>query len=396
MNEIEAFKKLNAILENLNPYAMDLSLDRIKHFLDKIGNPQNRFESILIGGTNGKGSVAKMLHDSFLWEGYNCALYTSPHLVELKERFVINGKFVGYAQLLEYASFIDKLNFEHLTYFEFLTALAFLIFNDMRVDFAVVEVGMGGEFDATNVLNPILSVLTSISFDHTEHLGKTIYEIALTKSKIIKRLGAVSDSSEEVKKAIADSITAPVYFVDDAYLDEAKLIKPDSINFSNTALALLCIDLLNKHYGLSLSKQPLSKSFWPGRFEVILLNGKHIIFDGAHNPAGVDNLLSLLFERGYFSKDGILIFAALKHKNWRYAIDRLKEYFKEIFLPHLTYRLAEDPCRIKEHLKEEALEAKIFDCVNGVIDEALNRHCDYCLITGSLYLVGEAKASKII
>ncbi|AEA33557.1 bifunctional folylpolyglutamate synthase/dihydrofolate synthase [Hippea maritima] len=395
MNEIEAFKELNGILNSLNPYAMDLSLDRIKSFLNKIGNPQNSFKSILVGGTNGKGSAVSMLSKAFIDADYNVGTYTSPHLIQLNERFKINGKIVPFAILLEYARFVQSLNFEHLTYFEFLTAMAFLLFKDFGVDVAVLEVGMGGEFDATNVIDPILSILTSISLDHTKHLGDTLEKITLTKSKIIKRLGVVSKNPETVIKTIKDSVNAEVFFVDDDYVKRAKDLGFFNVNTDNVATVLLAIDLLNQRYGFGLDPFSIKKVFWPGRFEVIESNGKAFILDGAHNASAVENLIGLI-DRFGFRIDAI-VFAALTTKDWKENLTKLCDISPNIKLPQLKYKLGVEPKDIQAFLRRRGVcQTELFDDVNSCINKLFNSEYENILITGSLYLVGEALACNLM
>ncbi|WP_022670552.1 bifunctional folylpolyglutamate synthase/dihydrofolate synthase [Hippea alviniae] len=396
MSEIEAYKKLNDILNSLNPYSMKLGLERVESFLKKIGNPQKAFESVLIGGTNGKGSVCQYLTDAFVDKGYLCGTYTSPHLIQLNERFRINSKEIDYSTLLDYAKFIESVNFEGLTYFEFLTVMAFLIFKDFGIDVAVLEVGMGGEFDATNVVNPMLSILTSVSLDHTEHLGDTLEKIALTKSKIIKKVGVVGKNPKEVIDTIKDSVSVPLYFVDDEYLKEAKALKPDAVNPNNVACFLLACDVLNKHYGIKLNKSSVKKSYWRGRFDVFSVEGKTVIVDGAHNRAGVENLLKLLEGKIDF-ENSCLIFATLKSKDWKSNISLLADRFKNIKLPMLKYRLAEKPESIKEFLENSSYKTsvEIFESVNQALESALDSNFKSVVIAGSLYLVGEILACNL-
>ncbi len=396
MSEIEAYRKLNDILNSLDPYSINLGLERVRSFLNKIGNPQDAFESILVGGTNGKGSVCQYLTDAFVDKGYLCGTYTSPHLIQLNERFRINSKEIDYSTLLDYAKFVESVNFEGLTYFEFLTVMAFLIFKDFGVDVAVLEVGMGGEFDATNVVNPMLSILTSISLDHTEHLGDTLREIALTKSKIIKKIGVIGKNPKEVVDAIKSSVNAPLYFVDDRYLKEAKALKPDAVNPNNVACFLLACDVLDKHYGIKLDKDSVKKSYWRGRFDIFSVEGKMLIIDGAHNKAGIENLLGLLEERIDFD-DSCLIFATLKSKDWKSNVLLLADRFKNIKLPSLKYRLAEKPENIEEFLKIHNYTGKVelFNSVNDALNKALTDNCKSIVAAGSLYLVGEMLACNL-
>ncbi|WP_025209688.1 bifunctional folylpolyglutamate synthase/dihydrofolate synthase [Hippea sp. KM1] len=395
MNEIEAFLELNRILNSLNPYAMDLSLDRIKSFLNKIGNPQDSFKSILVGGTNGKGSVVSMLSLAFEQADYNVGTYTSPHLIQLNERFRINGKVVPFYVLLDYARFIQSINFERLTYFEFLTVMAFLLFKDFGVDVAVLEVGMGGEFDATNVVNPILSIITSISFDHTQHLGDTLEKITLTKSKIIKNLGVVCKNPDVVIKTIKDSVDAEVFFVDDSYVKRAEGLGFFNVSLDNVAVALLAIDILNQRYGFGLDPFSIKRVFWPGRFEVIESKGRLFILDGAHNASAVENLIGLIKRFG-FCVDA-LVFATLKTKDWQGNLAKLCTVSDNIKIPRLKSSLAVEPHQIESFLlKNRGCTVEVFNSVNACINSLLDSDYKTILLCGSLYLVGEALACSLI
>mgnify|MGYP001626242593 CR=1 FL=1 len=192
----------------------------------------------------------------------------------MNERIKVNNACVDFDLLLDLALQIEPLAREFgATYFEFLTALSFLAFKKLKVEYAILEVGMGGEFDATNVVEPILSVLTSISFDHTEHLGKTIEEITKTKMAIIRKIGIIGKNSPNVINLIKQSSNADLYFVDEIYLNRAKQF---DLNFlkcdyekENLACAFLAIDCLNKYYNLGLDAQAIKNTYWPARFEII-------------------------------------------------------------------------------------------------------------------------------
>lgn len=399
MNEILAYNRFSSILNELNPYSIKLGLERVEAFCKKIGNPQDSFPSILVGGTNGKGSVCQYLTDCFIEGGYTCGTYTSPHLILPNERFRINNRPVDFSTLVEYAEFIQKVNFEGLTYFEFLTVLMFLLFKDFGVDVAVLEVGMGGEFDATNVSDPILSILTSISMDHEEHLGRSLKEITSTKAKIIKRMGVVSQNPKEVIETIQNVVNVPVYFVDKRYTDKAKSLGANnSVNIDNVAVSMLSIDTLKKFYGYNLEYDPMKRSFWPGRFEILETEGKIVILDGAHNESAVKNLKELLKEKLVNFDRSVLVFSTLKTKKWRGNLWELMGLFDAVYLVRIGYRLGEDPATVAEFVKSTRFGGKVevFDSVNLCINHVLNTDFQKVVITGSLYLVGEALACKIV
>ncbi len=394
MKEIEAYRRLTEILNKLQPYAIDLSLERIKSFLNKIGNPQDSFKSVIIGGTNGKGTLSQFLSDAFLARNIKTGTYTSPHLIDLNERFRINNKPASYCRLLDVALKIGRINSVNLTYFEFLTAVAFELFKQEKIEVAVLEVGMGGEFDATNVVNPMVSVITRISSDHTEHLGNTLETIAKTKSKIIKNVGVVGKNSKKVTDEIRRNTSAKLFFVDESHLNKAKRIKTmmqGTATKENIATALLTIEVLNKLYDYNLDYKAIENSFWQGRFEVIRTKNKTFILDGAHNKSATLKLVLSL--KDFDNK--ILIFSALKSKDWKNNLKLLSPHFKKIILtPIAEHRLSEDVHNIKNAIAKQNIVI-IAKNVNDAIIKAMEHKENTIVITGSLYLIGEAKACKI-
>ncbi len=394
MNQIDANRELTNLLDGLDPYSIDLTLDRVELFLKKLGNPQADYPVVLVGGTNGKGSVCQMLTNAFIDAGYTTATYTSPHLILLNERIRINNKPVDFEILLQQAKFLQSINFEGLTYFEFLTALAFSIFKEFQVDVAICEVGMGGQFDATNTTDPILSVLTSISLDHTEHLGRSLKEIALTKAGIIKHLGVVAPNPPVVIETVKNAVDAPVFLTQESHLEQARHIRCiTNPSIDNIAVTLLAIEQLIS-LGFNLKPESINNSYWPGRFEVIKDQKRTTVLDGAHNPKAVAALINNLKRSGI--KPSLLVFASLNTKPWRQHINALEKIVDEIHLPRLKSRLAVAPETIAEHLKARKTTRPITihrdtnSCLESILQENKN-----ILIAGSLYLVGEAKASSL-
>ncbi len=395
MNEIDAFIEFKSLLNSLQPYSIDLSLDRTKFILEKLGNPQNNFQSIIIGGTNGKGSVCQFLTDVLIDAGLRVGTYTSPHLIQINERFKVNNIPVNYSTLLKSARYIHKNMFNtKLTYFEFLTVLAFMVFKDFNIKYAVLEVGMGGEFDAVNVVKPILSILTRISLDHEEYLGKTHQEIAQTKAKIMKNIGVVGKNSKTVTEIIRKNSTSKLFFVDDSYKRKANSTNISMHGISvreNLSTALLSIDVLNKYYDLNLKYESLKKSFWPGRFEVIESKDKTYILDGAHNKNAVSKLV--LSIQKY--KNMVLIFSALNRKDWKNNLKILMPHFSKIKLTKISYHnFSADLESLKNFLIEQEYKGKveIFENVNEAIWSTFYEEDKTYVISGSLYLVGEAKS----
>ena len=178
---------------------MHFGLTAITELLSRLGNPQNSYKTILIAGTNGKGSTAAMTASILCSAGYKVGLYTSPHLVDVRERIVVNGKKISLKEFNRTIADVKDKKEQPVTYFEFLTAVAFVYFQNQKVDIAVLEVGLGGRLDATNVCKPLVSVITNIAFDHMDYLGNTLESIAREKAGIIKQNGICLTAAKQKK-----------------------------------------------------------------------------------------------------------------------------------------------------------------------------------------------------
>ncbi|WP_238785633.1 bifunctional folylpolyglutamate synthase/dihydrofolate synthase [Blattabacterium cuenoti] len=292
-------------------------LNRIKKFCNYLGDPQNFFRIIHVGGTNGKGSTVNMLYSILQEEGYNVGSFTSPHIIDFRERISCNGFYIEKNFIVDFIKknkkFIEK---ESISFFEMNTAMAFQYFKEKKVYIAVVEVGMGGRLDSTNVINPEISVITNISIDHTKSLGNTKLEIANEKSGIIKKnlsviIGNISNNLKKffLKKALRKN--SPIYFStkkkNNNILNKYK-IPFKSINYQvyNTGLVLSIINILNKRKYIIVSEKSIKKGLkniikntnFKGRWHVIKKNPK-IICDIAHNEEGFFMISSQLKKESY-------------------------------------------------------------------------------------------------
>ena len=272
---------------------ISLGLDSIYCILEKLGLPQNKVKSIHIAGTNGKGSVAYYLAESLKFSGYKTGLYTSPHLVNYNERIRINGENISDADFISLISKVKAVpDSEVLTEFEFLTVVAFLYFASQQCDVMVIETGLGGRLDATNVIIPELSIITPISLDHQDYLGDNLVSIAKEKAGIIKKQIPVISAYQvlEVKtvlEEVAHQKLSPFFI--------SKNLTTDYVSM-NKDLALQALDLLQSKFAkidVRKCKTNLANLFWAGRAEVISQNPL-IIIDGAHNPAGMEAIIGLL------------------------------------------------------------------------------------------------------
>lgn len=287
-------------------------LDHISAFCERLGNPQNTFPSIHVAGTNGKGTTCYLLEHVYLSAGYKTGIFTSPHLMRYNERVRIQGEEITDQKILEFfrtaAPIFDDIS---LTYFEISTALAFWAFADARVDIAIIEVGLGGRLDSTNIITPVLSVITSISFDHEQILGNTIPQITSEKAGIIKpgipvvvgnvpeqalqTIGSVSQKTES--KLILSSGLNPEWKNGEVWLSSVPLVIKtnfvEAVNIWNIAMVYCSVIELRHVFPLkenSVLKALESFQGLPARFEK-LLPGKEWYFNGAHNPEAIASLI---------------------------------------------------------------------------------------------------------
>ena len=412
-------KKFNSLtyLDSLNIDVMRFGLETISELLSCLNNPQNSYKTILVAGTNGKGSTATMIASILQSAGYRVGLYTSPHLVDVRERIKVNGKMISRADIDRIIVYIKKKKNNPLTYFEFITAAAFVYFKKKKVDVAVLEVGLGGRLDATNVCNPLVSVITNISFDHMTYLGKTLESIAKEKGDIIKKRGICMTAAKQKRvlkifKNICHERKAKIYQIGDDF----KIIKnndktfdyqgmsrdlkrlcfgmPEEHQMENAALAIAVIGVVAKK-GLPVNEQAirdgLKKAKLPARMEV-LQKSPLFILDGAHNPGGIRVLCKAL-KNEYTYRRLILIFACLKDKKYFQMLHTIAPLAYKIILPHLTTARAQDTNNIKEIVNEMGYKSRLVNSVYQAIKIARSfaSKDDLILAAGSLYLAAEIK-----
>jgi len=408
-------------LYSFEKFGIKLELDRIKYICKKLKNPQNRYKIIHVGGTNGKGSVCRYLHSILSLNGYKTGLYTSPHLTDFSERFVINDKEISKEEIISLVKkikpIIDEMQEEENipTYFEILTAMAFLYFFEKDVEIAIIEVGLGGRFDATNIVNPVVSVITNISIEHQDRLGKDIEDIAFEKAGIIKKntplvTAAVDDSLKVIKK-IADEKNSSIIIANKNSWKRLKggfdwqnflikgSLKEYNINISspglfqgeNIALSVNTIEVLQMN-GTYITDESIIKGFEitknPGRMEIVSYEPL-ILLDGAHNIAGIVNLKNIL-ENDFIFEKLILVIGILSDKNVKEMLEIISAIADIIILTKSKNIRAEKPSKLKEIIKGDAI---IKEDISDAIEYAKNvaNKKDLICITGSLFTVGEAK-----
>jgi len=266
------YKEAVDFIYSREKFGIKLGLNNITELLDKVDNPQNKFKSIHIAGTNGKGSTSAFISSILIQEGYKIGIYTSPHLVNFRERIKINSEMIKETDLVR---ILEKL-IPHITahtFFEVTTAIAFIYFAEQKVDLAVVEVGMGGRLDATNILIPEVSVITGISFDHSKHLGDTLDKIAFEKAGIIKKnVPVIVPVKINSKKIIETVCVENNSELTNAKPYQGKISLRGEFQHINAGLAVEVIKSLQKR-GYNISKKSIEKGFlntkWPGRMDFV-------------------------------------------------------------------------------------------------------------------------------
>ncbi|OGS44740.1 MAG: hypothetical protein A2539_03910 [Elusimicrobia bacterium RIFOXYD2_FULL_34_15] len=391
---------------NLGEFSYDFDLNRIKIFLEKLANPQDKLKIIHVAGTNGKGSVCAYISSTLQNAKYNVGLFTSPHISDIRERIQINRKLISKNEFSEFTTKFHKLaNKYSLTYFEFLTAMAFWHFERRKVDFAVIEVGLGGRLDATNVVkNTLISIITNISLEHTQYLGYTIKKISGEKSGIIKNNGTVITGSTGIAlktiKEFAKKKNAAIFPV--KITKKYKLPLFGNHQQQNASIAAKCAQILN--ISNKNIQEGLKKTNLPGRFEVRQFpplrlwrirhrsNGENkfkIIVDVAHNPAGMLVLKDSI--KKYFNKKLNFVFGVLKDKDYKNMIKNISPIANKVFISAPKIKRALKPETVKnEFIKYIPIKnVFVYKDIKSATKSAVNSLSNFC-ITGSFYTVSEA------
>ncbi|NOY65272.1 MAG: bifunctional folylpolyglutamate synthase/dihydrofolate synthase [Nitrospirae bacterium] len=423
-------------LYGLTKEGIKLGLENINRILELIGSPQQSFKSIHIAGTNGKGSTASMIASMLSSLGYKTGLFTSPHLVRFTERIRVDNREISEDKVVELTEKIKETisgqkNLKP-TFFEFITAMAFLYFQELAVDYAVVETGMGGRFDATNVLQPEISVITPVDFDHMEFLGNTLPEIAFEKAGIIKEstpvvIGSQQKDALHVLVNVAEERNAQTFVLNrdfriivDAvslegtrfhYISEGLEIRDIWIPLAgvyqaeNASLAIKTIDAILEGIGEKdyMIKEALDKLKWSGRFEVKYFKGIPFILDGAHNPRAVEVLtdtIKYLKQTNRFPfKKLITIIGTMSDKDIHSILSPVVSVSDTIIVTAPSYNRALSPLILYDYVKEisDSINRGIHLFLSTSLKEAIELSMksfasgDIILVTGSFYTVGDAK-----
>jgi dihydrofolate synthase/folylpolyglutamate synthase len=382
-----------------------------------LDNPQEKYPSVLIAGTNGKGSISAMTASILGSAGLQCGLYTSPHLVDVRERIAVNGAMIAPEALADCIEIVRNAKMEEITYFEFLTAVAFLHFVRKKVDIAVLEVGMGGRLDATNCVNPAVSIISNIALEHTEYLGGTLAKIAWEKGGIIKTGGVCITAArqknvidvlaglcrernatlfrigKDIKTMIHQDGSFSYRGIDRHY---PRLTHPllGRHQMENTACAVAAVEVLRRR-GFSIDDDALIRGIenvhWPARMEIIRQTPT-VVLDVAHNPAGVTVLCRAL-KNDFTYRRLIVVFGVFRDKAYTTMIKKLAAQADELILtsPESERALPLEALsavarRFKKNAK--AVERPI-DALKKAL--AMASADDLICAAGSLYMVGEIK-----
>lgn len=411
---------------DLQTFGMKLGLTNIRRLLSRLGNPQENFSVILVAGTNGKGVVSASLASILRESGYKVGLFTSPHLVRFTERIRVDGHEIPQKDLVKESDRIwrelelmqsgDSSSTVPVTFFEFSTALACQHFAGTGVEVAVFEVGMGGRLDATNALDPVLSVITSVDFDHEKHLGRTLEEIAREKAGIFREgvPGVALDGPPEVLdslRRVAGRVGAPLTIVD----DQAQLHRdgrtfdlswygtglwglrtplPGRHQVQNSSLAAVAgLELRDLGFRISSEaiRRGLLRTRWPGRFELLGRNPQ-VIMDGAHNPAAITALVDTMRSEGC-EEPVIPVVTMLQDKDVNGSMRVLSELGDTIVVTSVNSDRGMDAEELRDIAREHFAHVHaVPDPVQALaLGRRLAGRSGTVIVTGSIYLVGHIR-----
>lgn len=392
-------------LFSLEHFGIKLGLDNISTLVARLGHPERAFRSIHIAGTNGKGSVTAMVDAAIRAAGHRSARYTSPHLVDLAERFVIDGRPVArealIAALVDVRDAAESLRADGLlavqpTFFEVTTAVAFELFRRAGVETAVLEVGLGGRLDSTNVVSPIATAITSIALDHEQYLGFTLADIAFEKAGIIKPgvPVVVGDLAPEAAAVIARVARQRGAEIIQASATDAA---PFAIGLRgrhqviNAAVAVRLLGALHAR-GIAVAQGAIARGLadpgWPGRLDLRRLpDGRELLLDAAHNPAGAAALASYLRER---RPPLPLVFAAMRDKNIAGILAPLAPVIDSLVVTRASNPRSADPSAIVGHARAVAPSLVVSIAPSPAEALALAwRKSPAIVVAGSIFLLGD-------
>lgn len=421
---IEAFSNW---LNSYHKFGVKLDLSRIKHICKELNHPQKSYKIVHVGGTNGKGSACRYLYSILKESGYKTGIYTSPHLERFSERIIVNNKEISEIELNKIFNKIRPIVDEMIkkemtpTYFEIVTAIAFLYFKIKNVDIAVIEVGLGGRFDATNIVKPVLSVICNVSMEHQDRLGDTLEKISFEKAGIIKKNIPVVTSAKnkalKVIKNVSKEKNSKVYEINESnwkrtyknsksqiftinFLDITIDVKTKILGYiqgENIALAIASIFVL-QNYGFKIDNKSIEKGVFntknPGRMEIVSTKPV-ILLDGAHNPEGIKKLKESL-ENDFKFNRLILIIGILEDKKYIDMLETIVPICDIVVTTKSKNKRSLSPYTLKREVEFVDYKKTVipFETIDKAVLYAKGEAGikDMVCICGSLFTVGEARS----
>ncbi len=418
----QSFDSLSTALKwvyDLQKFGIKFGLSSTARLLTGLNNPQEKCRYIHIAGTNGKGSVAAMLSAIFTQAGYRIGFYSSPHLISFHERFRLQDQDITDDEVLELINQVRQVvqDIELPTFFEFVTAMAFLYYSQKAADPVILETGMGGRLDATNIIQPLLTIITNIAMDHREFLGNDLRAIAAEKAGIIKPgvpvVTYVSQASARLPiQAASGVLKSPLYYGGSDFqvkgqgngrfryqgrhltLSGLQTNLVGRHQYRNAAVALAAVELLQEqgfHLPEESIRQGLQQVRWPGRLEVVSTRPQ-IILDGAHNPAAATTLMQAL-KHDLIYRRLILVLGIMADKDIRGILRRLLPLAQVVIFSRPRYERAATPEKLKSLAANAPRETYVIDDLAAAIAQArrLADQDDLIVVTGSLFTIGEAR-----
>jgi dihydrofolate synthase/folylpolyglutamate synthase len=409
-------------LDRLPRFEVKPGQERILRLVEHLGHPERSFPSVHVAGTNGKGSVVAMLSSILQKAGYRVGRYTSPEMVDDRDRICVDGEWIDEAS---FVSAVERLSpslassGDVPSQFEALTAIAFDYFRQRSVDVGVIEVGLGGRFDATNVVEPVLSILTTVDLDHTALLGDTVAQIAWEKAGIAKRggvllVGRLPEEAERVvreecRRVSADYVAADVVLtregddrrtaayrvLDEDLPKEIRLGLLGGYQIENLRVALHAVRVLRTR-GFEIPSSAVADGLntvrWPGRFEVVR-HGPTIVLEGAHNVAGARALAEDVVRFAPKPETRRLLFGVLRDKDAEGMLRILRPLFPRIAITQSGSPRALPSCELAARIADSSHGIPCYDSVKEAIREFVERApaTDVVVVTGSLTVVAEAR-----
>ncbi len=409
-------------LYRLQKHGIKLGLETMTALAGRLGNPHRGYRTLHIGGTNGKGSTAAMVAAILQAAGYRVGLYTSPHLVDFRERIRVNGTMIGEAEVARLTELVKGLCELDLapTFFECTTAMAFQFFADERVDVAVLEVGLGGRFDATNVVTPAACAITTIAMDHQEYLGTTLESIAFEKAGIVKPnvpvvLGAIEGEARKKIEEIAEARAAAIrglnrdftvrgtterfdYRSGERLIEGLHCALSGAHQLDNAACAIALIEAAvpaGLAAGEGAVRQGLVEVTWGGRLELVD-DHPMVLLDGAHNPAGAAALAGHLrtLKQSHPTRHIVVVLGMMRDKDHRGFLRALEGVVDHIVCTQADHPRSMTAVGLQQAVGERLLAASTAAVPGDALLQAkqIAGHDDIICVTGSLMLIGEVKA----